>query len=364
MARWHTSILAAALLSYAAPSFATSGPFRFNSTPNAAFSEAELGSMQDAFEALQRDALTLSKKIKEEQRYTLSQSERLSALKAQENQVQSHLAFRQNMLSNSLHHMIRMGRMSTIAWRDPRQNHTLQRQGKLMDVLADTIRHEVTSLRSTLSELSLMQASITSTEEALYEENELLKERYRTLITVLSERQKAYETMNNPSSNTDTQWQTLLSKAETIEALMMRLQTEENQTSPSPDSASVSAFHMPVLGPILYRYGDVKADHEKYKGMVIETRPNSLILAPAEGRVLFAGQFRDYGEVVIFAHNTQYVSFISGISTLLVEAGQSVKQGEPVGHMENSPDKVYFELRKGSKAIDPIPLIAHLSNNS
>src|SRR3546814_6464457 len=55
------------------------------------------------------------------------------------------------------------------------------------------------------------------------------------------------------------------------------------------------------------------------------------VVAPLDGTVRFAGEFRGYGRILILEHAGGYHSMISGLGRIDARVGQHVLAGEPLG---------------------------------
>ena len=97
------------------------------------------------------------------------------------------------------------------------------------------------------------------------------------------------------------------------------------------------------------------------KGLTIQTRQGAEIVAPYDGRVVYAGPFRGYGQILIIEHSEGYHSLLAGLSRIDAAAGQWVLAGEPVGAMgqqETGEPELYLELRRNGRPINPLPWLA------
>jgi septal ring factor EnvC (AmiA/AmiB activator) len=96
------------------------------------------------------------------------------------------------------------------------------------------------------------------------------------------------------------------------------------------------------------------------KGLTYETRAGARVIAPFDGRVLFSGPFKGYGEILIIEHSDGYHSLVAGLAKLDVTVGQWLIAGEPVGVMPEGEDKprLYLELRHDGQPINPLPWLA------
>ena len=66
-------------------------------------------------------------------------------------------------------------------------------------------------------------------------------------------------------------------------------------------------------------------------GLALSAPAGADVVAPFDGRVVYAGGFRDLGLVLIIRHGGGYHSVLAGLGRVDVETGQWVLAGEPVG---------------------------------
>jgi len=113
------------------------------------------------------------------------------------------------------------------------------------------------------------------------------------------------------------------------------------------------------------------------KGISIATRAAAQVTAPCDSWVVYAGPFRNYGQVLILNGGGGYHVVLAGMDRISVNVGQFVLTGEPVAVMGTTPlgakpsgngsqsattlasssDKsvLYVEFRKDGTPIDPSP---------
>jgi septal ring factor EnvC (AmiA/AmiB activator) len=118
---------------------------------------------------------------------------------------------------------------------------------------------------------------------------------------------------------------------------------------------------LPAVGRISGQYGDTLQPGTTRKGIDIETHEGAQVVAPFDGKVVFAGPFRAYGLLLIIEHSEGYHSLLAGMSRIDAEVGQRVLSGEPVGVMGAATDAqptLYVELRRNGQPINPLPWLA------
>jgi septal ring factor EnvC (AmiA/AmiB activator) len=115
-------------------------------------------------------------------------------------------------------------------------------------------------------------------------------------------------------------------------------------------------LRFPARGSRVGHYGESTGFGPRAQGITLRTRPRAQVVAPHDGRIVFAGPFRNYGLILIISHGEGYHSLLAGLSKLQTVVGQSVLSGEPVGVMGGDGKRsLYVELRRKGTAIDPNP---------
>lgn len=132
----------------------------------------------------------------------------------------------------------------------------------------------------------------------------------------------------------------------------------------------------PVAGMIVKGFDEPNGLGGKTQGLTIGTRPGAQVIAPFDGKIVFAGAFRRYGQLLIISVGEGYHVLLAGMTRINGLAGQSILAGEPVGIMGSSSDEdspirrngaadhevssgqhpaLYIEFRKDGDPIDPRP---------
>lgn len=133
-----------------------------------------------------------------------------------------------------------------------------------------------------------------------------------------------------------------------------------------PFSRAKGRLPRPAHGRQLVSYGEKTQYGARSKGIVIATRHGAQITSPSDGWVVYAGEFRSYGQLLIINAGQEYHILLAGMSRIDVEPGQFVLAGEPVGTMSGSVRKskntsresapvLYVEFRKNGRPINPKP---------
>lgn len=115
---------------------------------------------------------------------------------------------------------------------------------------------------------------------------------------------------------------------------------------------------LPARGNIARQFGERNDLGHTSKGLVIQTREGARAVAPFDGKVVFAGPFKNMGQILIIEHRGGYHTILAGFSRIDSLPDQWVLAGEPVGivgQYEAGKPSLYVELRKQGRPINPLP---------
>ncbi len=125
-------------------------------------------------------------------------------------------------------------------------------------------------------------------------------------------------------------------------------------TAPAP---KVGGMGWPASGDLLARYGGRLPDGRTSAGVLIGAPAGSPVNAVADGTVVFSEWMTGYGLILIVDHGNGYMSLYAHNDTLLRDAGDRVRRGDPVAKVGSSGGHgraaLYFELRHNGRPMDP-----------
>jgi septal ring factor EnvC (AmiA/AmiB activator) len=169
-------------------------------------------------------------------------------------------------------------------------------------------------------------------------------------------------------------------QAADLQSLLQRLQEEQRQASRARPAAG-QAHHArqekplegysvpprsmrswPVQGKLITLFG--KQRHRELgtwvfnRGIEIAAAAGSAFRAVAAGRVLFAGPFPKFGNMVVLDHGQDNYTVYAYAGGLGVRRGQSVSAGQQIGQVGESGSlgdpALFFEVTVRGKAVDPL----------
>lgn len=335
--------------------------------------------------------------------------DRLAKLSVREDDVKASLRERRGVLAEVLAALQRMGRNPPPALLvSPEDALASVRSAILLGAVVPGIRAETDKLVSALKELTDLRLAIAGEREQLtgmmtasLEEEKRLdllraendKKSSQTTADLEAERKRSEELASKATSleglvssleNEISSVRDAKEKARLEEERIARLppaerdkleaQTEagvpdKNRIAPAyPFSSLKGKLAMPVSGEVLRRFGDADGTGHFSKGIVVATGPEALVTAPADGFVVFAGEFRSYGRMIILNAGDGYHLVLTGMDNVRTRQGMFVFSGEPIASMgvkrvasaaalalETDKPTLYIEFRKDGVPVDSQP---------
>jgi murein DD-endopeptidase MepM/ murein hydrolase activator NlpD len=138
-----------------------------------------------------------------------------------------------------------------------------------------------------------------------------------------------------------------------------------NGQLPTPEPLSGNSFQWPVKGTIISGFG-TKPDGGHNDGVNISVPQGTPVKAAENGVVAYAGnELKGYGNLVLVRHANNWVSAYANNERVLVKRGDKVARGQVIAKAGTSGSaaepQVHFELRKGSRPVDPTKYMSSMS---
>ena len=121
------------------------------------------------------------------------------------------------------------------------------------------------------------------------------------------------------------------------------------------EEAESDTFIWPVKGKVVSYFGDWKAAYLN-RGIGIEAPEGEPIQASRGGKVVFSDYLNGYGNTVIIHHRDNYFSVYSQNEENLVNVGDDVARGNPIGKVgrKGKSSLLHFEIRKNANPDNPL----------
>ncbi|MCS0457156.1 MULTISPECIES: murein hydrolase activator EnvC family protein [Rhizobium] len=339
----------------------------------------------------------------------LESEKKLANLGVKEDAVRGSLHERRGLLAEVLGALQRMGRNPPPALLvTPDDALASVRSAILLGAVVPGIRKETDKLAADLANLSSLQAASAAEKSSLTATMTNSIEEERRMDLLLAENEKLSRSSAAQLDAERKRSEDLASKATSLEGLVASMETEiasvreaaaaarqaeenrklltdeqraqakalaesgvpdKNRIAPAYPFGELKAkLELPVAGDILRQFGDADGTGHEAMGMTLATNPETVVTAPADGLVVYAGAFRSYGQMIILDTGDGYHLVLSGMETISTRQGKFVFSGEPLAAMgakrvasatalalETNRPTLYIEFRKDGKPVDSRP---------
>lgn len=202
-----------------------------------------------------------------------------------------------------------------------------------------------------------MRAYKQSTEKQLQEMSSVKKEKKVYLTKITQEKESSERAL-----------QELEKSATRIDSLLRELEQRRRAALARPPVAGSlhrgvkGTLPWPVDGSVISFFGRQKHPtfntYVQRKGIEIRATEGSLIHAVMQGTVVYADWLKGYGLVIILDHANGFFSLYAHASKILTTVGAQVTANQAIGETGDTgmtkENTLYFELREGAEAVDPL----------
>ncbi len=129
-------------------------------------------------------------------------------------------------------------------------------------------------------------------------------------------------------------------------------------------SAIVGKLRWPAKGKVIGSFGP-RPDGTHNDGVNLSVPLGTEVHAAESGTIAYAGsELKGYGNLVLVRHDNGWITAYAHNEELLAKRGDKVKRGQVIAKAGKSGQvdvpQVHFELRQGSKPVDPTPFMEKL----
>ena len=357
--------------------------------------KTEIDAIKDDRKKLAQALLDAASRIRAVETRLSAAEKRLPELDNREAKIKSSLDSRRAVLVEVLAALQKIGRRPPPALiLRPEDALDSVRSAILLGAIIPELKTEADALAADLTELARLRREIAAERDALAQ-NRVALEDERHRIAALSEERRRQQSENEKALEAErTKTQALARQVETVRELIARVEKEiavaaraaetaRRETAEKTSAAALAdparitpalAFAqargrlpLPVSGTRVREFGAPDGLGGTERGLLIMTRTDAQVTAPCDGWVVFAGNFRSYGQLLIINPGGGYHVLLAGMERITVELGQFVLTGEPVAVMGNEPRTatavtlgssqpvLHVEFRKDGNSIDSAP---------
>ncbi|MRI89980.1 M23 family metallopeptidase [Aggregicoccus sp. 17bor-14] len=132
--------------------------------------------------------------------------------------------------------------------------------------------------------------------------------------------------------------------------------------SERPKVATQGLLEWPLRGVLYGRFG--KKGREPHDGIDLAAPEGTPVRTARPGHVLYAGEQKGYGNIVIVDHGDSLVTLYAHNQDLRVKTGQQVRGGQVVATVgqsgKTSGPHLHFEVRRDGLPVDPLDFLGAL----
>jgi septal ring factor EnvC (AmiA/AmiB activator) len=125
----------------------------------------------------------------------------------------------------------------------------------------------------------------------------------------------------------------------------------------APPSGKVR-YALPVEGRLVTGTGEISDAGVHARGLTFETSGGTEVVAPRAGRIVYAGDFRSYGRILIMDHGGGWTTLITNLGETETPVGRTVAMGALLGRTPRGSSRVTVELRRNGQPVAIAPLLA------
>jgi septal ring factor EnvC (AmiA/AmiB activator) len=136
-----------------------------------------------------------------------------------------------------------------------------------------------------------------------------------------------------------------------------------NAQAPAPDGAMAAPsgaptrYLLPAAGRLVAGFGEARPGQPQSRGLSILLGGGAQVVAPAAGRVAFAGPYKGYGLIAIIEHGGGWTSLVTGLAELDCRVGDTLVAGASLGRMGPGRPVLGFELRRAGQPVNPLDFV-------
>jgi septal ring factor EnvC (AmiA/AmiB activator) len=353
----------------------------------------EIESIGEDRRQLNQQLIDTAARIRAAETQVADTQERLKPLDAREQALRQSLEDRRGIMAEVLAALQRICRHPPpaliVTAQDPL--HSL-RSAMMLGAILPEMRHDADLLIADLAELTRLRAQIGAERDGLTRDLLGLSLERQRLNLLTEQRQKQQAESELALEQERLRAGQLAHQADSLQDLIAKLEQglgpagrpENKAAEGRRDFAALNdpgrlataiayatakrRLPLQVKGVRIKEYGAPDGLGGTEKGLTVAARPGAQITAPCDGWVVYAGPFRNYGQLLILNAGSGYHVLLAGMDRISVDLGQFVVTGEPVAVMGGGGSQVpaalaassgqpvlYVEFRKDGTPVDPSP---------
>ncbi|MDR0646652.1 MAG: peptidoglycan DD-metalloendopeptidase family protein [Elusimicrobiota bacterium] len=339
--------------------------------------EEQLKKLREQQSALEKELQKLTKKEKNAQMQSTRLSADIEVFKTQSGRAQTHreimedsLPLWRNILRAEISNYIIEDILSSPGF-DAGETMKLAAFGALIKTHMLFLQKLGEEVEKTAGDLQTLKEK---RERLLLRQNELEAQKQNIQKDYLKKKENLADARQSAAA-AEKNLKELKESAKQMKAVFKKAEEKRKAEARKTGARSVSAaasgiknnsLMWPLRGKVINKFG--KEYNERLKtwifrdGIKISAQAGTPVEAVKDGKVIYAGPFRSYGNVVILDHGGGFFTIYGFLSDIKVGQEQELGAGQILGlsgadtqgnAMSSGEDALYFEVRIGTSAEDP-----------
>lgn len=348
--------------------------------------EAEAAVTTEAAERTAREAAAVAARIQQAEAEIARQEEGIRAIAEERRALADQLARRQQPLVRLTAALQRLSRRPpALALLRPGSVRDTMYMRALLETMLPEVERHTAALRSDIEKGRALERRALAAARELRASHDELKKRRAALVALETRQRLDFRRVSGAAARESDRALALAEQAKDLEALVeeigrMGALREELARLPGPiirpaqpASAQVVAqapadpaeqrlatYILPLSGRVVTGFGEASPGEGRSRGIALAARAGAQAVAPAPGRVVFAGPYRGYENIVIIEHGGGWMSLVTGLAQLDAHVSEQLVAGSPLGVAGAGEPVVTLELRRDGIPVNPLQYVTGL----
>jgi septal ring factor EnvC (AmiA/AmiB activator) len=345
--------------------------------------EAEAAAAGEAAERTARESAAVAARVQQVQAEIAVHRARIGLIEAQRRVLRARLAERQQPLVRLTGALQRLSRQPVaLAMLRPGSLRDAMHMRALIETILPEVERRTRALKAELARAKALQLAADKAARDLVLSQRRLGERRQALAALETRQRLAARDAGGIADRESERALALAERARDLSGLVAEVgkagalrealaalpgpvmrpprpeaaQVVDAAATPSP-AAGLAGFALPVDGRLVAGFGAVSPGKAASRGIAIAPLGGAQAVAPAAGRVAYAGPYRGYGNIVIIEHPGGWTSLVTGLAQLDVRVGRELVGGAPLGTAGPGRPVIGLELRRGGEPVNPLDLL-------
>lgn len=256
----------------------------------------------------------------------------------------------------------------------------------LLSDAAPALEAKAAKLRESIAKLTAVRSDLDDERAAFQRTNEEIAARRDVLSELVAKKQNERDVATSLAAAAQRETAALAARATSLRGILQRLERFARSITPrlkpppperrtpgpaaSPPSRKPNrnavpfspsklfsdaqgALKPPVTGRLAGEFRKTRPEGGRFDGLRYITSDNAIVTAPFEADVAFARSWAPIGNLIVLDVGQGYHILFMGVGAFLVEEGQEVAAGEPLGTMKGDNARLDLEIRKNGEPVNP-----------